>query len=88
MSSAASGICSRCEMTTQVPHWNATCILLLNRVLDGDLYKSEIADGPFLVGMVRSHPAIVLEVPPSAKIAWEAVFQVPSIGRQFMIFLV
>jgi len=49
--------------------------LHLDRVLDGDLDKSEIADGPCLVGMVRSHPAIVPQVPPSAKNAWGAVFR-------------
>ena len=47
----------------------------LERMSDGDLDESEIADVPCLVGMVRSHPAIVLEVPPSAKIAWGAMFQ-------------
>jgi len=58
--------------------------LLLNRVLDGDLDKSEIADEPCLVGMVCSHPAIVLEVPPSAKIAWGAVFQVLTIFQMWL----
>ena len=49
--------------------------LLLDRVLDGDLDESEIADGPCLVGLICSHPAIVLNVRPSAKNAWGVVFQ-------------
>jgi len=56
--------------------------LLLDRLLDGDLDESEIADGPCLVGMVRSHPAIVSQVPPSAKNAWGAVFQLLTAHRR------
>ncbi len=46
----------------------------LDWVLDGDLDEGEIADGPCLIGMVRSHPSIVQGRRVSGEIGLGAVF--------------
>ena len=55
--------------------------LLFDRVLNGDLEKSKIADGPSLVELVRSHPVIILDTPRSAKIGREVVFGYTAVSQ-------